>query len=132
MAGGGGLRLLVDENVPWPVVSGLIDRGHEVQWVSLTRLGMPDHQIIAEAAPDQVILTQDKDFGDLVYRDGLASHGVILLRLEGMTLPRRAVIVAQTIDELGPRLLEHFTVISHGGIRSAPLRLPPESQGMDS
>ena len=120
---------LIDENLPLPIVERLIADGHEVEFVSELELSMPDSQILRRARRDQVIITEDKGFGGLVFRDQLPTNGVILVRLEGMSMERRAELVTQTVAELGDDLIGSFTVISHGGTRRQPLNTRSLEEG---
>jgi predicted nuclease of predicted toxin-antitoxin system len=77
------LTLLANENIPRMLVSQLRQRGHDVRWVWEEQRGISDPQVLAEAMEQvRILLTADKDFGELVFRQGKqASCGVILIRL---------------------------------------------------
>jgi predicted nuclease of predicted toxin-antitoxin system len=79
------VRLLVDENMPGTVIADLRQRGHDIFSVKESMRGADDPAILARAqAESRVVVTQDKDFGELAFRIGLpATCGVILLRLTG-------------------------------------------------
>jgi hypothetical protein len=70
-------------------------------------------------------VTIDKDFGELTYRQGLATGGVILVRLSGLSDDAKAAIVAAAIRDHSDELLGAFTVISPGRLRIRRRR-PPE------
>jgi predicted nuclease of predicted toxin-antitoxin system len=75
------LRFLADENVPAAVVEALRARGDDVEWIRTNAPGSSDPLVLAAAqAEDQVLLTFDKDFGDLAFRLRLpATSGIILV-----------------------------------------------------
>jgi predicted nuclease of predicted toxin-antitoxin system len=79
------VRILANENVPQPVVASLRTRGHDVAWVAEIRPGMEDREVLALAQQElRVVVTFDKDFGELAFAAGLpASCGVVLFRLQG-------------------------------------------------
>jgi predicted nuclease of predicted toxin-antitoxin system len=79
------MRLLVDENMPGTVIAELRNRGHDILSVKESMRGADDTEILTRAqAESRVVVTQDKDFGELAIRFGLpANCGVILLRLAG-------------------------------------------------
>jgi predicted nuclease of predicted toxin-antitoxin system len=79
------MRILADENVTRTVIAGLRAKGHEVLSVKESLRGEKDDAILARAqAEKRIVLTHDKDFGELAFRIGLpAECGVILLRLSG-------------------------------------------------
>jgi predicted nuclease of predicted toxin-antitoxin system len=76
------MKLLANENVAAAVVDALRADGHDVVWIKEVGQGSTDDVVLALAlAEDRVLLTFDKDFGELAFRLGcLATPGVILLR----------------------------------------------------
>jgi predicted nuclease of predicted toxin-antitoxin system len=64
-----------------------------------------------------VLITADKDFGELVFRQRLASTGVLLIRLSGLGPVQKALIVSAAIREHGRKLFGAFAVLSPGNIR---------------
>lgn len=64
-----------------------------------------------------VLVTGDKDFGELVYRLGRAHHGVVLIRLEGFSAERKAEVVAEVFRDREQELAGAFCVISPGIVR---------------
>ncbi len=62
-------------------------------------------------------LTEDKDFGELAFRQRLVHHGVVLIRLSGLSNLTKAAIVAEALRDRGEELVNAFSVISPGLIR---------------
>src|SRR6266508_3158674 len=95
------MRFLVDESTgPW-VAQWLREQGHEVFSVFDEARGMQDNDIIQKIFSENwVLLTNDKDFGDKIFRDKKPHKGVVLLRLDD----ERAVIKIQVLG----RLLENY------------------------
>jgi predicted nuclease of predicted toxin-antitoxin system len=84
------MKYLADENVPRPIVIWLRARGEDVLYAAEERAGEIDAEWLRQAEADgRLILTSDKDFGELIFRDGLNSHGVILFRLERLSIDAR-------------------------------------------
>lgn len=79
------MRMVADENVSSTVIHGLRACGHDVLAVKDLMRGVLDTAIFAQAcAAHRLVLTHDKDFGELAFRSGLsAASGVILIRLSG-------------------------------------------------
>ena len=77
------MRLLANENIASSVVHGLRNAGHDVLHAMESMRGEDDDVILKRAVGEQrVVLTFDKDFGELAFRSHLpASCGVILVRL---------------------------------------------------
>ena len=64
-----------------------------------------------------LLVTADKDFGELVFRQGLVNFGVVLLRLAGLSPEKKAGIVADVLRDREAELLQAFSVISPGMVR---------------
>jgi predicted nuclease of predicted toxin-antitoxin system len=80
------MKLCADENVTKGIVEWLRASGHDVLYAAETLPGAPDADWLARAEQEErILLTSDKDFGELVFRDGLNSHGIVLLRLSDVT-----------------------------------------------
>ena len=68
------MRILANENLPREAVEALRDRGHDVAWVRTDSPGSSDDAVIKRsAAQARVLITFDKDFGELAFRWGLSS-----------------------------------------------------------
>lgn len=119
------MRILADENVPAWAVAALEAAGHDVAWVTVLAPGSDDHQVLARAVQEQrVILTFDKDFGELAFRSGLpAGSGVILCRFAADSPERLAqrLVAAVSIQE---RWQGMFSVVEESRVRSVPLPSP--------
>ncbi len=84
------MRYLADENVASPIVAWLRARGHDVLYAAETGPGFDDAVWLARAEQEQrILVTSDKDFGDMIFRDGISSRGVVLLRLEKLSMSER-------------------------------------------
>lgn len=116
------MRLLANENVPALLVESLINRGHDVAWIKRDSPGATDAEVLRRSVSERrVLITFDKDFGDLVFRLGAnASSGVILLRLRGATPDALADACVRAID-CREDWVGHLSVIEPGRIRMVPL-----------
>ena len=116
------MRFLADENFPGAAVSALVAAGSDVVCVSCVAPGSSDSDVLAVAAREQrVLLTFDKDFGELARASALpATCGVILLRIPmpgpGATGQLLADLILARDDWAG-----HFSVIEPGRIRMRAL-----------
>ena len=115
------MRFLADENVPGSLVEGLSDFGHDVVWVRSARPGISDAEIVGWAAREsRILLTFDKDFGELVWQTNLpASCGIVLFRLP-MPTARDGAKLARRLNERGD-WPGHFSVVEPDRIRMRPL-----------
>jgi predicted nuclease of predicted toxin-antitoxin system len=83
--------------------------------------GVDDPTVLGIARRENaILLTEDKDFGELVYREQLSHCGVVLIRIDGMRRDRRADIVSEAIRLHKNELPDAFTVIDPGGVRARP------------
>jgi len=116
------VRLLADENVPGALVEVLRARGHDVWWAHTQARGSSDEVPLALAQTQaRVVLTMDKDFGVLAFRERLpASRGVVLLRLGHLRLRRLVAIVLEALDR-GAAQHGKFTVVEEERVRVVPL-----------
>jgi predicted nuclease of predicted toxin-antitoxin system len=83
--------------------------------------GISDEEIL-EIANHQgmLLLTSDKDFGELVFRDHRYTFGIVLIRLFGISTENKANKVNDVIKEHGAELVNSFTVINLDSIRIRP------------
>lgn len=112
------MKFIADENVDYPIITRLRADGHEVHAVVESSAGITDEQVLEQAnQQEMVLLTNDKDFGELVYRDKRYTCGIMLFRLAGLSNLRKAEIVAGVIKEHMGELEKAFTVITPHNIR---------------
>jgi predicted nuclease of predicted toxin-antitoxin system len=83
------MRFLADENFPLDSVRLLRSRGHDALAAAESLSGSRDEQILALAARDgRVLLTFDRDYGELIYRRGLPVPPVDPPKIRQRPLPR--------------------------------------------
>jgi len=112
------LSFVADESVDRQIVERLRDRGFDVLYVAEMAPGTSDDVILAEAnRRHAVLVTADKDFGELVFRQRALSSGVVLVRLAGLAPDTKAAMVAAIVEGHGKELLHRFAVISPGSLR---------------
>jgi predicted nuclease of predicted toxin-antitoxin system len=112
------VKLLADENIDASVVEALRADGHDVLYVAEMQRGIDDEQVLSLAQSTQsILLTEDKDFGFLVYRQRKVTGGVVLVRLPGVPNDAKADLVKQSIRNHAEKLSNAFSVISPGFMR---------------
>ena len=116
------MRFLADENFPGVAVRALRDAGFDVAWVRTDSPGSSDEAVLARSKSEgRVLLTFDKDFGELAFRRGIeATSGVILFRL---LLRSPAELTPQIVKILRSRTEweGYFSVVEPGRVRMRPL-----------
>lgn len=110
--------LVADEGVDRSIVDALRASGHSVKYFAEAGSGSSDKEVLAAANEAQsLLLTCDKDFGELVYRQRLTSSGVVLIRLDGLSAESKGNIVSQAMKDHVSEMQDAFTVISPGMLR---------------
>jgi predicted nuclease of predicted toxin-antitoxin system len=111
------MKLLADENIDFSVILRLREAGHEVIAVAELAPGIPDEEVMDRAnAQAAMLLTEDKDFGELAFRQFLIHHGV-LIRLAGLPSSAKADLLINFLETHGEELLDSFVVVSPGMVR---------------
>lgn len=112
------MRLCVDESVDRQIVDRLRRDGHEVAYIAELDPGVSDDVVLATANEQRApLLTADKDFGELLYRQVRISFGLILIRLAGLEPQKKADVVAAALRQHAAEVAGAFTVITPGNIR---------------
>ena len=115
------MNLFADESVDRPVVERLRQDSHDVVYVAELAPSITDDEVLREAnGRSAVLVTADKDFGELVFRQGVIHSGVVLLRLAGLANTTKGEIVAEVCRLRAAELIGSFTVISPGQVRIRP------------
>ena len=112
------MRFLADESCDHAVVRALRAAGFDVLAVADVTPRATDEAVIELAARDgRVLLTEDKDFGQLVYADARPSAGVILVRFPAGARSSLADGVLQLVLRRGDSLAGGFAVVQPGRVR---------------
>jgi predicted nuclease of predicted toxin-antitoxin system len=112
------MNFLADERVDQPIVDPLRQDGHIVLAVVELEPSIPDNVVLARAnEAEALLLTADKDFGELVFRQRRVTTGVVLIRLAGLSPETKAAIVSAVMRNYETELANAFTVINPGTVR---------------
>lgn len=112
------MNFLADESVDRQIVERLRQDGHRVWYVAEMEPGISDDIVLASANREAaLLLTADKDFGEMVFRQRLHTHGIVLIRLAGISPSRKAEMVASAINRYAKELPRAFAVITPGVFR---------------
>ncbi len=112
------MNFVADEGVDQQIVDQLRQEGHAVWYVREMEPGIDDDLVLARSSQHQALLmTADKDFGELIYRLKRVSAGVILIRLAGVSPEGKAEIVVAAARQHSSELKGAFSVISPGAVR---------------
>lgn len=119
------MKLLLDESVEYRLAGFLTSLGHDVTAIAADYpSALKDTEVLAIAKDEnRILITNDKDFGELVFRRRLAHCGVILLRIKDDLMEAKQDALRQAL-EISPDQLHGFVVISDRGIRIRPAWTP--------
>jgi predicted nuclease of predicted toxin-antitoxin system len=116
------MRFLANENLPGAAVAAIEALGHDIVWVRTAAPGLPDREVLAWAAREErILLTFDKDFGELARRSALPPRcGVVLLR---SPMVRSSDVGSQLAKLITARddWAGNFSIIEPGRVRMRPL-----------
>lgn len=120
------MEFIVDESTGTAVVEYLRTLGHDVLAVAEVMPQANDQDIMARAVSEgRILVTNDKDFGELVFRKGQAHHGVMLLRLRDENPGNRVRVAGTILKQYADRLAGQFIVATEAGVRIRPARELP-------
>jgi len=117
------LRLLADENVDPRLIDWLRDEGHDVLAVKTSSPGAADEALVATAIHEsRVVLTRDKDFGELAIRYGQPVPGVVLIRLQTNSRAEYLNMIFERWPQILPHLHGHLIVVTNASLRIRTLQ----------
>lgn len=114
------MRFLVDECTGSTVATWLELQGHEVFSVYDSARGMTDDEIIKKAYDESwILITNDKDFGEKVYRELKQHRGIILLRLDDEWANNKILKLQKLLEFYSTDIADQFVVVSETQVRFA-------------
>ncbi|MBX2972441.1 MAG: DUF5615 family PIN-like protein [Flavobacteriales bacterium] len=115
------MRFVADESVDGNVIRALRSAGHRITSIAEEIPSTKDHDVLAFAmARDEVLLTEDKDFGEIVHNHRKQHSGVVLMRMNAMSPMDRVARTLMVISVHEDRLKGAFTVITAKRVRIRP------------
>ena len=112
------MKFLADESVDFPIIELLRANDYDIKSVMEEFPSEADDIILTVANnQERILITLDKDFGELVYRLKKCHAGVILIRLDGVKPKNKATITLDMIEQHSAELRNAFTVIQPGMTR---------------
>jgi len=112
------MRFLVDECTGPAVSSWLRSLNHDVLCVFTECRGISDDKIMRMCLDqERILITNDKDFGEKVFREGIIPQGVILLRLDDETPSAKILVLSKLLQSHAERLKDSFVVATDTQIR---------------
>lgn len=114
------MRFLADECTGTAVARWLQKNGHDVFSVYDQARGMSDDKIIDKAFSEEwVLITNDKDFGEMIYREKKAHKGIILLRLDDERAMNKISVIKRLLEDYFDQITNNFVVVTEHIVRIA-------------
>ncbi len=110
------MKFIADENVSKSIVNTLRNYGYDLLWIREYCRGMADEEIVClSSSQNRIIMTFDKDFGELIYRRRMETPGVILVRIPDDRIGKEKIL--EFLRKHGDELKGYFVVLTEGRIR---------------
>lgn len=112
------MKFLVDESVEYRVVLDLKEKGFDIASVASDFPSLKDKRVLSRAEREErILITNDKDFGELIFRQKLPHKGVILLRLPDETAQAKIEKLDFLLKSYGNKLKDNFVVVTKDRVR---------------
>jgi len=112
------MRFIVDECTGPAVARWLQSQHHDVFSVYEQARGLDDEDILQRAIVDnRILITNDKDFGEMIFREEKAHKGVVLLRLDSERAANKIRVLEQLLDRYAEQLAGNFIVATETTVR---------------
>lgn len=122
------MRFLVDECTGPAVAEWLRTQKHEVFSVYEEARGLGDDEVIQKAhTENRILITNDKDFGEKVYRERHPHRGVVFLRLDDERAASKIETLRKLLENYAERLPGQFVVVTETRVRFARAGLSPST-----
>ncbi len=112
------MKFLIDESVEKPIVDWLRDQKYDVTYIAESSSGITDEEVIRIAnCENRILITNDKDFGELIFRQGRITKGILLIRTTNEESSKKLRLVKEVLDKAKNKLRGNFVVVNEVGIR---------------
>ena len=117
------MRFIVDECIGPTVARWLRQLQHDVLSIYEEFRGLDDDSILHKAvADDRILITNDKDFGEMIFREGKLHKGVILLRLGNERAVNKIEVLERLLEHYSDQLADNLVVVSEATVRIVRLK----------
>ncbi|RJQ21495.1 MAG: hypothetical protein C4560_03760 [Nitrospiraceae bacterium] len=115
-------KFIADVNVERPIVDYLTENGYDVKWIPDYDCEILDEDLLRIANKEKrILITNDKDFGELIFLQKKLSTGIILIRIKGQRVKDKLRLLKKLLQHYSKKLVNHFVVITDKKIRFIPL-----------
>lgn len=112
------LKFLADESLEYSIVLWLREQDYNVASVAEDFPSAKDENVLGKATQEnRIIITNDKDFGDLVFLNKLSNKGVVLLRFRTEEVKTKIKFLKSFLKNYSDKIFNRFTVLNESKIR---------------
>lgn len=116
------IKFIADVNLEKPVIDFLRENGYDVLWVPDYNCEISDKDLLVLAnTQNRVLLTNDKDFGEITFLQKKLSAGIILFRVKEQNAQDKIILIKKLLQNYGEKIVNHFIVINKDRIRFVPM-----------
>ena len=126
------MQFVTDENVEPAIDQWLRTLGHDVLSIRDSFAGIDDDEVLKHASESgRVLITYDRDFGEMVYRQGMMHNGIVLLRMSSCSVPVRLAHLQSVWPLVCDRLIGAFIVVADNRLRIRKPDLGESREGQE-
>lgn len=112
------LKFLADVNVEKPIIDFLKEDGYDVIWIPDYDPKVTDAMLLDLAnREERILITNDKDFGELMFLQKKVSKGIILFRIKGQDIKKKIRNLKRILVNYQDEIPNHFVVVSERKLR---------------
>lgn len=117
------IKILADESVDFRIVKSLRIKSYQIEAIVELKPGIGDDDVLKMAVEKEaMVLTEDKDFGELTFRLQKPNQGIILIRMSGEPIENKIRKLDEVLGKHFEELSEKFTVVSAQKVRIREMR----------
>jgi len=116
------IKFIADVNVEKAIVDYLLEEGYDVKWIPDYNCEMLDEDLLEMAKVEgRILITNDKDFGELIFLQKRLSVGIILIRIKGQKVEVKLKLIKKLFQNYRNKLLNNFVIITDKKLRFIPM-----------
>ncbi|MFB6100577.1 MAG: DUF5615 family PIN-like protein [Candidatus Nanohalobium sp.] len=116
------MKFIVDESTGKSIADFLEEGGYDTVFVGAEMKSASDSEIMERALEEKrIIVTNDKDFGELTIREGRDAEGILLLRLQLETPENKKKVLENILENHGDKIEGNLVIAREDQIKTRKL-----------
>ncbi len=112
------LKFIADVNVEKSLIDFLRKKNFDVLWIPDYDCQLKDDELLNLANKEKrILITNDTDFGELIFLQNRVTTGIVLLRIKGQDVKKKLRSLSKLISLYSDKIENHFVVITERRIR---------------